>query len=109
MCRASGAGACIEYGHVPTLPDVDDLVRSGCVTGASARNWSGYGVHIELSPGLPDTARALLTDPQTSGGLLVACSAETVDEVLGIFTHDAFDRAAVIGEITDGPVHVVVQ
>jgi selenide,water dikinase len=58
---------------------------------------------------LPDVARALLTDPQTSGGLLVACSPETVDEVLAIFAADGFDRATVIGEMRDGAPRVVVD
>lgn len=109
MCRASGVGARVEYSRVPMLHDAQQLARAGCVTGASARNWAGYGHDVEFSPTLPDTARALLTDPQTSGGLLVACAADSVDDVLGIFARDGFERAALIGEITGGPVRVSVQ
>jgi hypothetical protein len=47
-------------------------------------------------------SRALLIDPQTSGGLLVACSPETVDEVLSIFLRDGFEQAAVLGTLAAG-------
>ncbi|HEA3874117.1 TPA: selenide, water dikinase SelD, partial [Burkholderia multivorans] len=48
------------------------------------------------------------TDPQTSGGLLVACAPDAVDDVLACFRADGFDRAAVIGEMIDGPARVDV-
>src|SRR4029434_6619454 len=73
MCRASDAGAAIELNRVPLLPGVDELVRTGIATGASARNWAGYGNDVDLPATDRDAVRALLTDPQTSGGLLVAC------------------------------------
>jgi selenide, water dikinase len=57
---------------------------------------------------LHDVARSLLTDPQTSGGLLVSCAPEAVDEVLAIFRADGFDQAAVIGEMVDGASRVEV-
>jgi selenide,water dikinase len=63
---------------------------------------------MRLADSLPDTARALLTDPQTSGGLLVSCSPAAVDDVLAIFRADGFDRAVVIGELHDGAPRVEV-
>ena len=53
--------------------------------------------------------RVLLTDPQTSGGLLVACAADAADAVLGIFREQGFEHAAVIGEITQGAPRVTVR
>ncbi|HQC80989.1 MAG TPA: AIR synthase-related protein, partial [Accumulibacter sp.] len=50
----------------------------------------------------------LITDPQTSGGLLIACAPEVVTEVLAIFLQDGFHRATVIGEITEGKPRVTV-
>jgi selenide,water dikinase len=53
-----------------------------------------------------DTERALLTDPQTSGGLLISCAPEVVTEVLSIFLQQGFDHAVVIGEIGEGKPRV---
>ena len=67
-------------------------------TGASARNWAGYGEHVRLPAGFSDTDRMLLTDPQTSGGLLAACSAQSLDEVQDTFRRHGFD-AVDCGEV----------
>ena len=75
--------------------------------GASSRNWASYG--DEVDGDIDVTERALLTDPQTSGGLLVACSLDAVDDVLRAFRTDGFDRATVIGGIVAGPPRVVVD
>jgi selenide,water dikinase len=63
---------------------------------------------VRVADGLPATARTLLTDPQTSGGLLVSCSPAAVDDVLAIFRADGFLRAAVIGELHEGAPRVEV-
>jgi selenide,water dikinase len=77
------------------------------VTGGSSRNWSGYGNLVDLTAH-GDVERALLTDPQTSGGLLVACAPEAVEDVLEIFRAEGFSRAGVIGEIASGTPGVSV-
>ncbi len=64
---------------------------------------------VLLAPGLPATAQSLITDPQTSGGLLVSCAPEDVDAVLATFARDGFDRAAIIGEIVAGAPRIVVR
>ena len=107
ICRASAVGAKIQFERVPLLPDAAALARLGLVTGASSRNWSSYG--HEVDGNLDATERALLTDPQTSGGLLVACSPDAVDDVLRAFHTDGFDRATVIGRIIPGEPRVVVD
>ena len=109
MCRGSNAGATIDFARVPLHPQVVDLARRGFVTGASARNWAGCGDAVTLTR--PDDAveRALLTDPQTSGGLLVACAADAADEVLAVFRAEGFDDARVIGSIEPGPARIVVR
>jgi len=96
---ARGAGLSLEIGwqHVPVLEGVRDLVQSGHVTGASGRNWAGYGSDVALPQNFAEEERALLTDPQTSGGLLVSCAPEALGEVLAIFHRHGFDDAAVIG------------
>jgi selenide,water dikinase len=107
ICRASAVAAKIQFERVPLLPDAAALARLGLVTGASSRNWSSYG--HEVDGNLDATERALLTDPQTSGGLLVACSPDAVDDVLHAFHADGFDRATVIGRIIPGEPRVVVD
>ena len=82
---------------VPLLPGVRALAAQGYVTGASGRNWAGYGHDVSLPGAFAPEDRALLTDPQTSGGLLVACEPGSVDAVLAIFRRHGFDAAAVVG------------
>jgi selenide,water dikinase len=106
ICRASAVGARIAFDRVPLLPDAEALAGLGFVTGASSRNWSSYG--DEVDGDLDGSQRALLSDPQTSGGLLVACSRDAVDAVLRAFRADGFDRAAVIGETVAGMPRVTV-
>jgi selenide,water dikinase len=102
LARGAGLTAVIEWSKVPRLEGVEALAAEGFVTGASGRNWSGYGADVELAPGLPATAQALLSDPQTSGGLLVSCAPEAVDAVLAIFRDEGFGAAAVIGRTEAG-------
>jgi selenide,water dikinase len=101
ICLGSRVKATVDAKAVPLLPGVQALAAGGFVTGASARNWAGYGRHVRLEE-VDDTIQALLTDPQTSGGLLVACAPNAVDDVLRVFSEDGFGRAAVIGRLDEG-------
>jgi selenide,water dikinase len=96
MCRGSDVGATIDLARVPLHPGVLDLARAGVITGASGRNWSAYGADVARE-GVADAELALLTDPQTSGGLLVACGPDAVNDVLRTFNAQGFERAGVIG------------
>jgi selenide,water dikinase len=102
ICRGSKLAADVRYGALPLLPDALALARGGNVTGASARNWASYGERVSLEPPLGDLERALVTDPQTSGGLLAACSPDAVDAVLGVFRKQGFEQARVIGQMMAG-------
>ena len=97
LARGAKLSLEIDWQQVPVLEGVRDLVQSGHVTGASGRNWAGYGSDVALPQNFAEEERALLTDPQTSGGLLVSCAPEALDEVLAIFHRHGFDGAAVIG------------
>jgi selenide,water dikinase len=108
LCRGARIGARIRFADLPWLGDVQALAAAGVVTGASLRNWQSYGSNVQLADDLPTTAQTLLTDPQTSGGLLVACDPSEVDAVLFLLRDDGFDHAAVIGEMVDGPASVAV-
>ncbi len=98
LARGAGLQIEIDWSRVPLLAGVAELAAAGHVTGASDRNWVGYGESIELPAGFDAVGKALLTDPQTSGGLLVSCAPQAKDAVLEIFRRHGFDAAAVIGE-----------
>ena len=102
LARGAGLKAVVEWPRLPLLPGVASMAADGFVTGASGRNWAGYGAEVRLDPALPAVARDLLTDPQTSGGLLVSCSPEAADAVLGIFHTQGFGEAVVIGRVEAG-------
>ncbi|MGZ6013817.1 MAG: selenide, water dikinase SelD [Caulobacteraceae bacterium] len=107
ICR--GAGLTAEIGaEPPLLEGVETLARTGVRTGASTRNWASYGEAVRLPDDLPDWRRDLLTDPQTSGGLLVAVGPEAADAVLGLVRSRGFDRAAVVGRLVEGPAEIHV-
>ncbi len=92
----------IQLAHIPLLPGVLALAEQGMVTGASGRNWDGYGHDIALPAGISAAQQALLSDPQTSGGLLVTCAPETAEQVLACFHSQGFLDARVIGKMTAG-------
>ncbi|MNT78247.1 selenophosphate synthetase [compost metagenome] len=93
---------------VPLLPQVRQLAQNGNITGASGRNWQGYGAQVALADSLSAIDKAILTDPQTAGPLLVACAPEAVEQVLAIFRAEGFANAVVIGEMQEGTTGVSV-
>lgn len=99
MARAAGLTARLNMAHIPLLQGVRKWAAQGMVTGASARNWTAYGSEVVLSPHLGALDRDLLTDPQTSGGLLVACAPEAAARVLETLRRHGFEQAADIGEM----------
>ncbi len=109
MARGSGCTVEIDWANVPLLSGVRELAAQGMVTGASGRNWAGYGQDVALPSGFAPADQALLTDPQTSGGLLVACHPDTVDQVLATFHGQGFEQAAVVGRVTEGPARLQVK
>jgi len=102
LARGSKLTANIRLADLPLLTGAAELAQAGFVTGASGRNWASYGHDVELFSGCADWQQALLTDPQTSGGLLVACAPEAVAEVLAVFQRHGFEHAAIIGDLQAG-------
>ncbi|WP_158916475.1 selenide, water dikinase SelD [Caulobacter sp. S45] len=102
VCRGSGVGAEVRFGDVPLLPGVAALAQAGVRTGASGRNWESYGAGVRLPEGFATWKQDLLTDPQTSGGLLIAAAPDTAGEVLALVHAAGFETAAVIGRTIEG-------
>lgn len=109
MARGSGCEIRLDWSAVPLLAGARDLAERGFVTGASGRNWASYGGDVVLADGFAEIDRALLSDPQTSGGLLVACDADSAERVLAIFRDHGFAEAAVIGEAAEGAGRLVLR
>jgi selenide,water dikinase len=103
MARGARCEVQIDWAAVPQLTGVRALAAQGFVTGASGRNWAGYGAEVVLPAAFAPEDKALLTDPQTSGGLLVACEPGAVDSVLGTFRRHGFEQAAVVGRVHAAP------
>ncbi len=99
VARGANATVVIDWARVPLLTGVRALATQGYVTGASGRNWAGYGSEVGLPAGFAAEDKALLTDPQTSGGLLVSCDAAAVPAVRAIFERHGFGTVAEIGEV----------
>lgn len=108
ICRGSGIAARIRFDDVPVFDSALRHARAGVVTGASARNWDSYGAVARLPEQFPAWKRNLLTDPQTSGGLLVCCSPDATAPVLEIFRDGGFGSAACIGQLVSGVPSVEV-
>jgi len=102
LARGGDVGLDIGYARVPFLAQAEALAEAGYVTGASGRNWDSYGEAVALPAGLPAWKRALLTDPQTSGGLLVACAAERAESILASIQAAGNSHARIIGSVTSG-------
>lgn len=100
MCAASGTGAVVHTAEVPLLPEVTALAAAGHVPGGTGRNVAAVRSHLQARPGEPDAARLnILADPQTSGGLLLACTGGVADDLVDALVA-AGHTAAVIGETT---------
>jgi selenide, water dikinase len=108
ICSGSHLAARVEFARLPLIDEAVKHVREGISTGASSRNWASYGDAVALAPTLEEWQQRMLTDPQTSGGLLVACAPESVDEVLAAFRKDGFTQAAVIGALEAGEARLDV-
>jgi selenide, water dikinase len=108
LARGAKLTAKLNMSQIPLLPGVEKLAHDGFFTGASGRNWDAYGKDVLLSPNITQPQHTLLTDPQTSGGLLVSCDPSSVDEVLALFRSHGFEHAAVIGEMAAGEARVQV-
>ena len=109
IAKGSKAAARLDWSKIPLLPGAYDFAREGIVTGASGRNWTGYANRVKLGARIGDAEKALLTDPQTSGGLLVACTPSACAEVMEIFRTEGFAEAAIVGEVIAGEAQVHVE
>jgi selenide,water dikinase len=109
MARGSGVRIVLSGSSIPWLSEAEELAQAGVATGASTRNWDSYGADVDLPPDMPLWRRCLLTDPQTSGGLLVSCEEAHADDLLGAIRGAGYPLASRIGRVEAGEPRIVVK
>jgi len=109
MARGSRLTAHVRFDDLPLLAEARPLLERGTATGASSRNWKSYGAEVRLPEGFAGWKRSLLTDPQTSGGLLVACAPDAALWVMAEFQREGFGEARRIGTLHEGAPGLVVE
>lgn len=109
MSRGAALSVEIDAAAPAVLADAEAMARGGVITGASARNWASYGASVRLPADLPDWRRDLLTDPQTSGGLLIAVAADRAAALLELALARGFAASRVVGRVSEGAPGVVVN
>src|SRR5712671_24884 len=100
ICRGSKLAAEVRFDALPVIPEALEWAKQGIATGASDRNWKGYGAEVALAADFPEWKKKLLSDPQTSGGLLVACAPEAEKEIVKHFESHGFAGARNIGTLS---------
>ncbi len=101
MCEGSSVSADIYFNNVPLIaPDLKTYIDLHSIPGGTGRTWNSYGAKIFFSAGIGEAyAKAVLADPQTSGGLLVAVSENAKEEVQALLKqHNLYEIP--IGSIT---------
>jgi selenide,water dikinase len=108
MSRGAGLGVELDADAPVLLDEVETLLRAGVRTGASTRNWASYGEEVRLPDGFEGWRRDLLTDPQTSGGLLIAVDPKAAETLMALARAEGFDRSSIVGRVTGGVPGITV-
>ncbi len=109
MARGSNLALAIRFADLPFLDEAAALAQQNFVTGASNRNWASYVDGVKLPADFFDWQRHLLTDPQTSGGLLVACEPGRAAEIARMIAGQGYSRARIIGRVAAGAPIVTIE
>jgi len=109
MARGAGRTITIKAKELPWLKQAVALAQKGFVTGASGRNWKSYDTNVALPADTLEWQRQLYCDPQTSGGLLIACASDRADAVLKTIMAAGYPAARIIGEVKEGEPRVMVE
>jgi len=102
MAQGANLQAQINFSQIPVIEEALEYVQNNIVTGASGRNWQGYENQVTAEEELAQWQKNLLSDPQTSGGLLISCAPEVEREVLEYLRQSGFISAQKIGQFTQG-------
>lgn len=102
MCEGSGVQAELDFAAIPVLEPVPGYIAMGCVPGGTGRNFASYG--HKTTP-LTEFQKALLCDPQTSGGLLIAVEPDGVEALEAVLRASGIEphRIGSLAAHCDGP------
>ena len=89
MCEGSGLYATVHFDKVKQIANLAEYISQGSIPGGTVRNWDSYGSFINLGD---ETQKAILCDPQTSGGLLIAVSPDSKNEVEQLMKNEEMAR-----------------
>lgn len=109
VARGSRVSLIVDMKTLPFLKEAAHLAKEGCVTGASHRNWASYGESVTLPSNCAEWQRHLLTDPQTSGGLLISCEAAAAQDVVQLIQNEGYAEARIVGRVEAGSPTVKVS
>jgi selenide,water dikinase len=109
MARGSNLSLVVRADDLALLSEAASLAQQRFVTGASVRNWASYGDSVVLPSDLAEWRRHLLTDPQTSGGLLIACAPERAEAIANTIVAAGYPHARIIGHAEAGAPQVEVR
>ncbi len=102
MARGANLRAELQWDQIPLVTEAVELAKADIYTGASTRNWQAYGHEINLSATMKEWQQHLITDPQTSGGLLVSCAPQVEEDVIQLLQQAGFGKAKTIGRFVAG-------
>ncbi len=102
MSRGASLRANLNWSDVPVISEAVEFVKEDIYTGASTRNWQAYGREVSFGSDIQPWQQHLMTDPQTSGGLLIACAPTAKDQVLDLLHRSGFHEARAIGHFGSG-------
>lgn len=107
MLKAGRVAAIVTEGEVPRLPGLRDLALAGAVPGGTMANMRFVEAQTDWHPSIDELDRVILCDAQTSGGLLISCPPDRVDQLREALGERGVD-APVIGVVFDGPAGAIV-
>ena len=109
LCEGAGLAATLDWDKLPILPHALGYAQKGYNTGAANRNWDSFGADVTVPDDMEQWKRNLLTDPQTSGGLMVSCQPEHADKIVKLFHDQGYGHTTIIGDMAAGTPHVTVR
>ncbi len=89
MSEGSGLCATVHFDKVKQIANLSEYISQGSIPGGTMRNWDSYGSFINLKD---ETQKAILCDPQTSGGLLIAVSPKSKKELEHLMEKAGLER-----------------
>ena len=110
ICKGSYVSSEIQVSEIPYINGTSELAEKGIISGGSKRNFKTSKKYTKFSESISETEKFILSDAQTSGGLLISLSENQANEYLNRFRNETGMEAAIIGKIFEkGEVTITVH